>query len=280
VLPALVVGSTLLALVSRARSRRVSAPPRLPAAKGAPAQGPSRLLLEDVDVRPAPDPLEGISEPELTRLAETKPASLGSLYFGRPSRGYLFNGVELVSSLGLRVMAIPERAFGTAGTVRALREAVAELQRVRPGAPAVAIGDLSKRRGGAFRPHLSHQLGIDVDIGYFYRDGAAWYTRATKDNLDCDLTWTLVKALLAQGSVEYVFMDRSLQALLRAHALERGDDPAWLDEVFENKAAPNAVIQHAAGHLTHFHVRFLDPTAERVGHVLEARLLPRHHAGH
>jgi penicillin-insensitive murein endopeptidase len=282
VLPALVVGGAVLALVSRVRSRagRISAPPRLPAPKGAVAQAPARVTLALVEVRPAPDPLEGISEPELARLAETKPSSLGSLYFGHTSRGYLFNGVELDSSPGLRVMAIPEKAWGTANTVGALREAVAEFHRVRPDAPDVAIGDLSKRRGGAFRPHLSHQLGVDVDVGYFYRNGADWYTRATKDNLDADLTWALVKSLLSQGTVEYIFMDRSLQALLRQRALELGDDPAWLDSLFENKAFPAAPIQHASGHLSHFHVRFLDPTAEHVGRALEAHLAPRRRARH
>lgn len=281
-LPALVVGGALLALVSRVRSRgaRISAPPRLPAPNAGQAARPTRVTLELVDVHPAPDPLHGVPTPELARLAEFKPVSLGSLYFGRPSRGFLFNGVELVSAPGLRVMAIAERAWGTAATVRSLHEAVADFQRVRPGAPEVAIGDLSKQRGGAFRPHLSHQLGIDVDIGYFYRDGSSWYTRATKQNLDPDLTWALLKSLLAQGSVEYVFMDRSLQALLREHAFESGADPAWLDSLFESRTSPDAVIQHAPGHLTHFHVRFLDPTAERVGRTLEARLGPQRRARH
>lgn len=276
VLPALVVGGALLALLSRSRSRgsRVSAPPRLPAPRTALAVGSSRVVLDAVEVRPSPDPLRGVPESELIRLAETKPASLGSLYFGRPSRGYLFNGVELVSSPGLRVMATPERAWGTASTVRSIREAVTEFQRARPHAPAVTIGDLSKRRGGAFRPHLSHQLGVDVDIGYFYRDGADWYTRATKHNLERDLTWALLKSLLAQGNVEYVFMDRSLQGLLRERAVESGEDPAWITSLFESAAFPDAIIQHAPGHLTHFHVRFLDLEAERVGRTLEARLLP------
>jgi len=280
-LPALVVGGTLLALVARVRSRgRISAPPRLPAPRAAQAVALARVALETVDVRPAPDPLQGIPTPELVRLAETKPSSLGSLYFGRPSRGFLFNAVELVSAPGLRVMAIAERAWGTSSTVRSIREAVTDFQRVWPGAPDVAIGDLSKRRGGAFRPHLSHQLGIDVDVGYFYRDGAGWYTRATQQNLDAALTWTFLKSLLAQGSVEYVFMDRSVQTLLREHALEHGEDAAWVDSLFESKTSPAAVIQHAPGHLTHFHVRFLDPTAERVGRTLEARLGPQRRARH
>src|SRR4051794_17043178 len=143
-LPALVVGGTLLALVARARSRgRISAPPRLPAPKAAPAAPLAPVALETVEVRPAPDPLYGIATAELARLAKTKPSSLGSLYFGRPSRGYLFNAVELVSAPGLRVMASAERAWGTASTVRSICEAAADFQRVWPGAPDVAIGDLS-----------------------------------------------------------------------------------------------------------------------------------------
>jgi hypothetical protein len=238
-----------------------------------PASG-GRVELDPVDVRPRPSPLAGLSGPELDRAARLPPAAFGSVCIGRPNRGRLFNGVELTSEPGLRVMVSDDNSFGTAETVRSLRAAVAELRAQYPHAPELNVGDLSRSRGGYLRPHRSHQLGVDADLGYFYTGDGKWYAKARADNLDRELTWAFLKALIAQGGVEYVFMDRSVQSLLKAHALLAGEDPAWLATLFESPAHRDTLIRHAYGHVTHFHVRFLDPAAERVGRALDARLRP------
>jgi penicillin-insensitive murein endopeptidase len=234
------------------------------------AAGP--VMVDAVDIRPAPNPLAGASAAELARYSVRPPESLGSVCFGRPNRGRLFNGVELRSEPGLRVMVDDDNSFGTAETVRTLRAAVAELRAEHPAAPDLNVGDLSRARGGYLRPHRSHQLGVDADLGYFYRGEGKWYTKAHADNLDRELTWAFLKALIAQGGIEYVFMDRSVQALLHNYALDRHEDPAWLETLFESPAHRDTLIRHAYGHITHFHVRFLDPAAERIGRVLDGRL--------
>ena len=238
------------------------------------APGPSRVELETLDIRPTPSPLVGLSGRELDRLALTKPASLGTVCVGRPNRGRLFNAVELVSEPGLRVM-VRENTWGSAETVRSLRAAAAELHAQYPGAPDVLVGDISRQRGGYLRPHRSHQLGLDADIGYFYSGVGKWYAKANAANLDRELTWAFLKALIAEGGVEYLFMDRSVQVLLRDYALEKGEDPAWIAGLFESPAHRDTLIRHTWGHITHFHVRFLDPAAERLGRELEGRLKPR-----
>jgi len=281
VLPAACVLAALLAGGKAALSRASSEParavpaPRPSAPPAPPPSGPSHVALEPLDVRPTPNPLRGLSVAELDRLALTKPSSLGSICIGRPNRGQLWNSVELASAPGLHVMVQHDTSFGTDATVRTIQAAVSEFRALYPNAPDLAVGDLSHAHGGYLRPHHSHQLGLDADLGYFYQSGGKWYAKATAENLDRELTWSFVKALIAQGSIEYVFMDRSVQALLRAHALARGEDPAWLDTLFESPAHRDTLIRHAYGHITHFHVRFLDPAAERTGRLLAARLAPR-----
>jgi len=287
VLPAsFVMAAALLAgLATRSRASADLAPPRSTPRAPAPITkppeptalplGPSHVALEPLDIRPSPNPLRGLSGMELDRLARAKPASLGSVCLGRPNRGRLWNAVELTSEPGLRVMVNHDNSWGTAATVRSLRAAVAELRAKHPGAPDLNIGDLSRERGGYLRPHRSHQLGLDADLGYFYRANAKWYTKATAENLDRQLTWAFLKSLIAEGGVEYVFMDRSVQSWLHNYALDQGEDPAWLEKIFESPAHKDTLIRHAYGHVTHFHVRFLDPAAQRVGRMLDARLHPR-----
>jgi penicillin-insensitive murein endopeptidase len=282
VLPAACVLAALLAGGKAALSRASSEParavplprPSAPAAPRPPA-GPSHVALEPLDVRPTPNPLRGLSSAELDHLARTKPSSLGSICVGRPNRGQLWNSVELASAPGLHVVAPHATSFGTDETVRTIHAALADFRALYPNAPDLAVGDLSHAHGGYLRPHHSHQLGLDVDLGYFYHAGGKWYAKATAENLDRELTWAFVKALIAQGNIQYIFMDRSVQALLRAYALAQGEDSAWLDTLFESPAHRDTLIRHANGHGTHFHVRFVDPAAQRTGRLLAARLAPR-----
>jgi penicillin-insensitive murein endopeptidase len=124
------------------------------------------------------------------------------------------------------------------------------------------VGDFSARSGGKLRPHKSHQSGRDVDLGYYYSTGEAWYKRATSKNLDRARTWALLETLLTETRVEYVFMDRSIQPLLKEYALAQGEDPEWLSRIFEGPSNRDPIIRHRFGHATHMHVRFENPTAE------------------
>jgi murein endopeptidase len=64
------------------------------------------------------------------------------------------------------------RRWGTDGLVRTTLNVLREFGRAHPRAPRVAVGDLSRPRGGDFGPqfgsigHASHQNGLDVDVYY------------------------------------------------------------------------------------------------------------------
>jgi hypothetical protein len=229
------------------------------------------LLLEDVTIRPAPHPLDGLTDRELDALAKQLPESLGPVCVGRPNRGRLFNAEQLLSEPGLRVMGDKAHSFGSSETVRVLRAVSREVRAAYPDSELM-VGDISRARGGYLRPHRSHQLGVDVDLGYFYLPPSKWYQKANAENLDRPRTWALLKALIAQGSVEYVFMDRGVQGLLREYAVSIGEASEWLDTLFESRARRDTLFRHARGHATHLHVRFLDPAAEKTGRRLQARL--------
>ena len=222
-----------------------------------------QVELEPVTIRPERHPLDGLSAAELHNLARTTPDKLGPAIVGRPNRGKLWNPVRLESGPGLEVVT-DERNYATSATVRSIRAAVAEVERAFPGS-VLRIGDLSGRRGGYIRPHRSHQAGVDADIGFYYRTPTKWYTKANASNLDRERTWAFVKALIAEGSVEYLFVDRSIQVLLRDYALSIGESREFLDALFETPAKRDTLIRHTWGHLTHFHVRFIDPVAEETG---------------
>ncbi|MCA9707110.1 MAG: penicillin-insensitive murein endopeptidase [Myxococcales bacterium] len=154
-------------------------------------------------------------------------------------------------------------AWGTSQTIRAIQTGIASYQTRMPGGPKVNIGDISKKGGGPFQPHRSHQHGRDVDIGYVLEGDDSGETRfraASEKNLDVARTWRLIMSFIDTDQVVYVFVDYKLQKLLYEYAKEqRGASEEFLDEIFQyprGRRRSHGIIRHWKGHVNHFHVRF------------------------
>lgn len=175
--------------------------------------------------------------------------------------GVLTQGLQLPPGLNY-VVKRPDSAWGTPHTIRAIQEAIRDYHQGHPGGPKIHVGDISRRGGGLFPPHLSHRHGRDVDVGYVLKGDEADAERfqpAGPHNLDVARSWALLSAFIASGSLHYVFADYSLQRLLYDHALAAGVGPERLAELFQyprGRHAPYGLIRHWRGHVNHFHVRF------------------------
>jgi murein endopeptidase len=208
-----------------------------------------------------------LSNAELAKRFESEPEQLGSLSIGRASSGALVNGVRMPESELYQRMD-PNLVWGTEETVRQLTRAIEKVNTQFPDGHLMRIGHISKKHGGRISPHRSHQSGRDVDVSYYYRTAARyyWYRRASSKNLDLDRTWAFVRALVTETDVEYVFINSYIQRLIKKHALSVGEDPSWLDSLFQvGSAHPRPLIRHATGHDTHIHVRFYNPVAQELG---------------
>jgi penicillin-insensitive murein endopeptidase len=182
--------------------------------------------------------------------------------------------------------------YGTEELVGVLVRAARAVQRTFPGGVA-AVGDLSRRGGGASVEHKSHQNGRDVDVFYyaidregrpvrpgdalvrFNSDGRAvkWSpphgvrapARAVPGyRFDAPRNWAFIRALLTdpEAEVQWIFIERSLGAELIRRAAESGEDPALL--------ARAAFIMHqpsdAEAHDDHMHIRlYCDPADRGLG---------------
>ncbi|MCX4247387.1 penicillin-insensitive murein endopeptidase [Paraliomyxa miuraensis] len=181
--------------------------------------------------------------------------------FGTDDRdkGVLTAGVQLPSGRNYTIKW-EAGAWGTGETIRSIQAAIANYKKKMPGGPKVYIGDISKKGGGPFKPHNSHQHGRDVDVAYVIEgSGEAKFRTATADNLDVARTWRLIKSFIDTDQVVYVFVDYKIQKLLYEHAKARGASEELLDELFQYPRGRNrshGLIRHWKGHTNHFHVRF------------------------
>jgi penicillin-insensitive murein endopeptidase len=182
--------------------------------------------------------------------------------------------------------------YGTEELVGLVVRAARAVDRALPGATA-AIGDLSRRSGGASVEHRSHQSGRDVDVFYYALDPAGRpvapgeaMIRYSSTGLavrwspahgllppaapvpayrfDAARNWAFVRALLTDedAEVQWIFIQHDLAALLLGAATAAGEDPALV--------ARAAYILHeptdSEPHDDHMHVRlYCDPGDRRLG---------------
>jgi murein endopeptidase len=211
-------------------------------------------------------PFADLTDDQMTARLRADIASLGPMSIGRAHSGVLIAAVRMPEGANWEIVS-PGLAWGTKETVDALAHAFDAVAARFPGTPKAFVGDISAKRGGHLPPHVSHQSGRDVDLGYYLNEGHhKWYAHANAASLDRARSWHLVRTLVADSDVDLVLIDYQVQRLLRAYALEIGEDPAWLDDVFQvSGKSRRPIIIHAPGHATHLHVRFYSPAAQELG---------------
>jgi penicillin-insensitive murein endopeptidase len=138
-----------------------------------------------------------------------------SVAIGSPSAGRLERGVRLPAEgehfftwdpVQRRRPNRAWRRYGTDRLVRLVLGVAREHRRANPGAPRMAVGDLSRPRGGDFGPqfgyigHASHQNGLDVDVYYPRADGRE---KAPRDasQIDRGLSQDLVDRFVEAGAL-------------------------------------------------------------------------------
>jgi hypothetical protein len=218
-------------------------------------------------------PLDGWSEARVAEAVNGNLASLGSMSVGNPSAGLLVNGRNATANELYRPVA-GGTAWATEETLAYLDAALGKVHGALADTPVLPLGDISAQSGGPISPHVSHQSGRDVDIGYFYRGEQRWYRRGNAQNLDLERNWAFVRALVTETDVDLIFIDHSIQVLLRDYAIASGEDRAWVEGLFGG-GGQRAIIRHARGHATHIHVRFFNPVAQETARRSYAALVAR-----
>ncbi|MEE2789411.1 MAG: penicillin-insensitive murein endopeptidase [Myxococcota bacterium] len=211
-------------------------------------------------------PARTLGKAEVTATFKAKvPSWPHSVAIGSPTRGWLANPVRLE---GTERIAVRATNYGTQEMVDAIRDAVDSVHEKFPGTKSLPVGDLSRRRGGFFPPHVSHQNGRDADIGYYLKVGhhPKLLKHASARTMDTPRTWTFLESLLDDDKVEYIFVDYRLQRPLYRYARDvRKLSAEVLDKYFEypkGRRARRGIIRHLKGHADHMHVRFYAPHSE------------------
>lgn len=202
-----------------------------------------------------------LSDAELERRWRNEPASLGSIAVGLVGEGRLINAIPFPEGEAWTVI-VPEACWTTRETADFIIAAARDLRAQFPDAPPVRVGQVSAREGGFLPPHVTHQNGLDVDVGLFYPGPEPYRVREREKVMDVALNWAFLKAVIVNGDVQGVLLDKRVQKVLFEYALRHGEDRAWLDSLFH--AGPRSLVHHARRHRDHFHIRYFNPRAQEL----------------
>ena len=180
---------------------------------------------------------------------------------GRPSDGRLRSGEQLLPRDGIQLNA-EDRSWGTEETISLMNLAIDRVQEKYPDTCDMFIGDISRRKGGRLRPHISHKSGRDIDVSYYAHDNRfIRFIPMNVNNLDVEKTWYFLETLLLTERVTLILMDYRLQKVFYGY-LETIYPKRILRHYFQyprKTGNRRGIIRHAPGHMDHLHIRFKCP---------------------
>lgn len=202
-----------------------------------------------------------------------------SLSIGLPHKGSLEKG-EVLPKKGtgytlLHTAKQRKARFGVSELIMLIKHATFKVQQ-RHGGAKLSIGDLSKRTGGRFEHHASHQNGRDVDFGFYTlnRKGQSVFANklisfdkngysiepAMTFKFDTKRNWALIVRLIdsPHAHVQWIFVANHLKTLLLEYGKKVGTSKRTL-----SKAAQMLKQPSKSSHFDHFHVRIYCPSNDK-----------------
>ncbi len=236
----------------------------------------ARRALDVIDgttvVRAAASTASRTSGSTIEREASSLEREVGSVdhdgsseSIGQPWNGSLRNGEVMPRGEGYKLRR-PQRAFGATHVVEHLRHVIAEVRALYPRVHTLAIGDLSAEHGGKLADHVSHQSGLDVDLGFYFQKVPADYPDKfvmASSAIDLEATWALVTAFARttplDTGVQVILLDHDVQGQLYRWARAHGTPDDQLAEILQyprSKDTLVGIVRHWPHHADHLHVRF------------------------
>lgn len=203
-------------------------------------------------------------------LAQTSDGSVRPINqaFGLPNQGWLRSATSILTrQLALNKNAYFEvvapdnkKHFATYEMAELITRIGAQLN--RQYTKKIYVSNLSGLKGGLLSPHVSHQNGLDADLGYptdlpnikfplIVRMNTNEYFQK---NYSIEKTYQLFKYIFQQKDIlaDRIFVDKKIKKSLCDYALAQGEfkteEKSFTKYMFEN-------IQHVNGHGDHFHLR-------------------------
>ncbi len=252
---------TLAAALALVPARSVSSGSLLPGlVEPVPIVAPTPTILEEIvmDVAPVPRPMA----------------------IGKPNRGRLENGIQILEDNPCLNPTRPERSYATQELLDVLIYGACAMKQKYD--TKLTLWDLSRQGGGRLSVHASHQNGRDADFSpYMIINGKLESKfpnnkRGNRGNRGYDKqsmlrNWELVVEFQRSGYPLEVFWHESLVGTLRSHIIDTYGREEWQRHGSVFRACNSRPKAYCEGHRDHMHLRVLDagPSQQYAGPLVQ-----------
>ncbi|RYZ75882.1 MAG: hypothetical protein EOP05_06650 [Proteobacteria bacterium] len=187
--------------------------------------------------------------------------STGAAQGTGPTQGGLINGTLLPQTGDSFRASSSEKSRWGSGMMVSMIMNSAPLLALQYTGVTLRIGGIAQQTGGPYKPHKSHQNGLDADIlfvGTDSYDSVLDSTGAVTERFDPEKNWAYWRMITAQkilvkgkpiSAISMILVDPRIKTFLEARVVE---DSIPMDEL---DLQVMKLLRPTEGHDTHFHVR-------------------------
>jgi LysM repeat protein len=226
-----------------------------------PAIGEKITSSDELTIWITPTPLKRRENVEIPAFT-VRPDAIS---IGAPHDGKIENAIQFPENEALYRRRAPNIMWCGSYMAENLQRAIATFRYTYEFEGDIVVADMSKKTGGQFDPHKSHQAGRDVDVwlptlkGVYKRDHLEKERRPYPDEVDWFALYGFLKAIKETKSVHAVVLAWELHEKVYNAAKLMGASDEELHEMITWPRGPNsreALLQHSDGHYRHMHIRF------------------------
>ncbi|EDM78066.1 LysM domain protein [Plesiocystis pacifica SIR-1] len=192
---------------------------------------------------------------------------------GSPNNGSIENAIQFPRNDDLYKRRYPNIMWCGGHMAKHLQWAIASFRYNYEFEGEIVVADMSKKKGGHFPPHKSHQSGRDVDIWLPTLKGVYKKNqlndrdyRPQSEEADWFALYGFLQALHETGEVHAVFLAYELHDRVYQAAKIMGATDEELDAMIAYPRGEHhrkSLLQHSPGHTHHVHVRFKCSRADK-----------------
>ncbi|MFM6928584.1 MAG: penicillin-insensitive murein endopeptidase [Bdellovibrio sp.] len=236
-----------------------------PKAKATPAPSASPSKEGAQQPTPAANPkADPKADPKAAETPEVSVTVRGNQAIGSVNKGRLENGTSLldidIKNIGFDVAHPERKAFYATSELAYLIEKMGVFTRKVAPDHVLHLSDLSKKNGGKFGSHKSHQNGLDIDVAFYFKadKSSANFVNALRNGKPIgewmmEPQWQLFKYITSSNFVDRIFIHPGLKKAFCAHAIKNGE----IKESTRSGVAYETLrrLRPEKNHDDHFHLR-------------------------
>lgn len=155
---------------------------------------------------------------------------------GAVNKGRLEKGINLkdffgkTDSRGVDVIRPERKAYYATNELTHILDMISKMSYTLTPGYKSSIGDVSREKGGKLFKHKSHQIGVDADVAFYFKNktfqgylASAVMVNKLHPDWMYEQQWTMFKKIQETGFIDRIFIHPLMKKKLCEHAIKLGE---------------------------------------------------------